>query len=101
MLAGAPVQLVVTSATSEDVPTHAAANLTDGRPWRCEPGELYARVEFALVPPSPIGALIIGNAGAQAVMMHAIAASIDGLRTIMGTSDSMVSHVPHLFQVGK
>ncbi|KZX52849.1 hypothetical protein A3711_04270 [Erythrobacter sp. HI00D59] len=38
---------------------------------------------------------------AQAVMMHAIAASIDGLRTIMGTSDSMVSYVPHLFQVGK
>lgn len=34
---------------------------------------------------------------AQAVMMHAIAASIDGLRTIMGTSDSIASHVPHLF----
>ena len=38
---------------------------------------------------------------AQAVMIHAIAASIDGLRTIMGTSDSMASYVPHLFQVGK
>jgi len=38
---------------------------------------------------------------AQAVMMHAIAASIDGLRTIIGTSDSAAPHVPHLFQVGK
>ena len=38
---------------------------------------------------------------AQAVMMHAIAASIDGLRTIIGTSDSMTPHVPYLFQVGK
>ena len=37
----------------------------------------------------------------QAVMMHVIAASIDGLRTIIGISDSMAPLVPHLFQVGK
>ena len=33
----------------------------------------------------------------QAVMMHAMAASIDGLRTIIGISDSMAALVPHLF----
>ena len=71
MLAGEPVSLAVTSATSEDLPTHAAANLSLGRPWRCDNGDLYARIELALVPPSPIAALIIGNSNSSAIMMHA------------------------------
>ena len=70
---GAPVSLSVASASSEQ-PEHRVGNVLSSdhqTQWLAEAGRISARIELALDMPSPISAIMLGNAGSLSFAIHA------------------------------